>query len=98
MSTTTLHPTLDGTLRFPSHSLLSLACQAVRLLHAHYTQQYETALTAGDEDSEVEFMENLTDVSITQGVLDPVYWKEHIDKRTGKPLLYHIESCYLRNY
>ena len=89
MSTATTITTLEGTLRFPAHSLLSLASQIVRLLNAHYTQQYETALTAGD-DSEVESVENLTDVQITLQQLDPVYWKELADKRlqsTGKSLL-----------
>jgi len=68
--------TLDSTLRFPAHSLLSLACQALRLLHAHYTQQYETALTAGDEDSEYENVQNIGDVEITLQDLDPVYFAD----------------------
>lgn len=79
--------TLDGILRFPAHSLLSLASKTVRLLHSHYTQRHQTALTAGDEASEEESVENLTDVEITLRELDPVYWKELADKRlqsTGK--------------
>ena len=73
--------TLDGTLRFPAHSLLSLASQTVRLLHAHFTQQHQISLSAGDEASENESVENLTDVEITLQELDPVYWKELADKR-----------------
>ena len=98
MTTTAISTlTLDGTLRFPAHSLLSLASQAVRMLHAHHTQQYQTFLTAGNEDSEVESVENLTDVEITLKELDPVYWKELADRRlqsTGKPS--HTPSFYLR--
>jgi len=75
MSTTAI-----STLGFPANSLLSLASQTVRLLNAHFNQQYETALTAGD-DYEVESVENLTDVQITLQQLDPVYWKELADKR-----------------
>ena len=95
MTTTAIFTlTLDGTLRFPAHSLLSLACQTVRLLHAHHTQQHQTSLTAGDEDSEVESVENLTDVEITLQELDPVYWKELADRRlqtTGRP-------CYIQSH
>lgn len=91
MSTTTaISPRLEGSLSFPLDLLLSLASQTVRLLNAHYSQQYEIALTAGD-DSEVESVEALTDVQITLQQLDPVYWKELADKRlqsTGK------QSCY----
>ena len=79
---------LDGTLRFPVHSLLSLTLQVVCLLHAHHTQQHQKSLTAGDEDSEAESVENLTDMEITLQELDPVYWKELADRRlqiTGKP-------------
>jgi hypothetical protein len=86
-TTTTAISTLDGTLRFPAHSLLSLASQIVRLLYAHYTQQYETA---ADEDSASECLWNLTDAHITLHLLDPVYWKELTDKRlenNGKSLL-----------
>ena len=80
--------TLDGTLRFPAHSLLSLASQTLRLLHAHHTQQHQASLAAGDEDSEVESVENLTDVEITLREIDPIYWKDLADRRlqtTGKP-------------
>ena len=92
MSTTTAISTLtlDGTLRFPAHSLLSLASQTVRLLHEHYTQRHQTAVTAGDEASEDDSVQNLTDVEITLQELDPVYWKELADKRlqsTGEPFL-----------
>ena len=79
--------TLDGILRFPAHSLLSLASQSIRLLHTHYTQQHQTSLTTGDEASEDESVENLTDVEITLRELDPVYWKGLADVRlqsTGK--------------
>lgn len=73
--------TLDGTLRFSANSLLSLASQIVRLLHTHHSQQRETFLAAGDEDSEVESVENLTDIEILLRELDPVYWKEVADRR-----------------
>lgn len=85
--------TLDGILRFPAHSLLSLASQTVRLLHAHFTQQHQTSLIAGDEASEDESVENLTDVEITLRELDPIYWKELADRRlqtTGKSFFYYI--------
>ena len=75
-------------LSFPAQSLLSLACQSVRLLHAHHTKQHQAALTTGDEDSEAESVENLTDVELTLQELDPVYWKELADERlqsTGEP-------------
>ena len=51
-------------------SLLSLTSQTIWLLHAHHTQQHQTFLTTGKEDSEVEIVENLTDVEITLQVLD----------------------------
>jgi hypothetical protein len=81
---------LDGT-----HSLLLLASKVVHSLHSHYDQQYQTALTAGDEDSEVENVENLNDVELTLQELDPVYWKELVDRRlqsTGEV----VKSCHVR--
>ncbi|KAK2459584.1 hypothetical protein APHAL10511_008394 [Amanita phalloides] len=68
--------TLDDT-----YSLLSLASKVVHSLHSHYDQQRQTALTAGDEDSEAESVENLNDVELTLQELDPVCWKELADRR-----------------
>ena len=85
--TTTATLRLDGTLRLPAHSLFTPASQTVHLLHAHLTQQHQTSLTADDEASAVESVENLTDVEITLQELDLVYWKELADRRwqtTGK--------------
>jgi hypothetical protein len=84
--------TLDG-----ADSLLSLASKAVHLLHSHYEQRNQTAVTAGDEDSEVESVENLNDVELTLQELDPVYWKELVDKRlesTGEV----VKSCYVQKF
>ena len=64
-----------------AHSLLSLACKALQLLHSHHHQQFQAAQTAGDEDAEVESVENLNDVEQTLKELDPVYWKELADGR-----------------
>lgn len=68
--------TLDGNLRFRAHLLLSLASQTVRLLNTHYTQQYETALTTDDDDSEVESVENLNDVRVLfeLGCIPKAFW------------------------
>ncbi|KIL71516.1 hypothetical protein M378DRAFT_19833 [Amanita muscaria Koide BX008] len=68
--------TLDGT-----QYLLSLASKAVHSLHSHYDQQRQMAVTAGDEDWEAKIVENLYDVELTLKELDPVYWKELVDKR-----------------
>lgn len=65
--------TLGGT-----HYLLSLASKVVQSLHSHYDQQLQTA---GNEDSEAEIAENLYDVELTLKELDPVCWKELVDKR-----------------
>jgi hypothetical protein len=35
------------------------------LLHLHYEQQLQTAVTAGDEDSEADIVENLNNMEIT---------------------------------
>lgn len=81
--------TLDDT-----HSLLSLASEVVYSLHSHYEQQYQTAVTAGDEDSEVDIVDNLNDVELTLQELDPVYWKGLVDKRlesAGEV----VKSCYV---
>jgi len=52
------------TASFLAHSLLFLASHTLRLLHAHYTQQYEASLATGDDDSEGESADNLNDVDI----------------------------------
>ena len=68
--------TLDGT-----DSLLLLASQVVRSLHSYYTQQHQKAVTAGDDVSEVDLVDNLNDMELTLRELDPVYWKGLADKR-----------------
>lgn len=80
MTTTAISAlTLDGTFRFPAHSLLSLASQIVRLLHGHCIQQLEKCLY--DEDEYESTLENWNDVEITLQELDPVYWKEFDDRQ-----------------
>ena len=84
--------TLDGT-----HSLLELAAEVIRSLHSYYEQQHQTAVTAGDEDSEVDIVENLNDVELTLKELDPIYWKGLVDKRcesTGEV----GKSCYVEKF
>jgi hypothetical protein len=81
--------TLNGT-----QYLLSLASKVVHSLHSHYEQQCQMAVTAGDEDSEAEIVENLCDVELTLKELDPVCWKGLVDKRlesTGEV----VKSCYV---
>jgi hypothetical protein len=76
-----------------THSLLSLASKAVGSLHLHYNQQWQTALTVGDEDSEAESVENVYDVELTLQELDPVCF---VDRRlsTGEV----VKSCYIRKF
>ncbi|KAF8337695.1 hypothetical protein F5887DRAFT_890474, partial [Amanita rubescens] len=81
--------TLDG-----AHSLLSLASKVVHSLYPHYEQQHQTAVTAGDEDSEAEIVENLNDVELTLKELDPIYWKELVDKRLEGKALPHGELAH----
>ena len=79
--------TLGGT-----QYLLSLASKAVHSLHSHYEQQCQMAMTAGDKDSEA--AEILYDVELTLRKLDPICWKELVDKRlesTGEV----VKSCYV---
>ena len=66
--------TLGGT-----QYLLSLVSKAVHSLHSHYEQQCQTAMTAGDKDSEA--AEILYDVELMLRKLDPVCWKELVDKQ-----------------
>ena len=79
--------TLGGT-----QYLLLLASKAVHSLHSHYEQQCQMAMTAGDKDSEA--AEILYDVELTLRKLDPICWKELVDKRlesTGEV----VKSCYV---
>ncbi|KAF8325529.1 hypothetical protein F5887DRAFT_1018708 [Amanita rubescens] len=73
--------------------LLSLASKVVQSLHSHYDQQLQTA---GDEDSEAEIAENLYDVELTLKELDPVCWKELVDKRLESTELAHRANLQTR--
>ena len=55
-------------------------------------------MATGDEDSEVEIVENLNDVELMLQELDPVYWKELIDKQlestSDQEFNYYLMDCY----
>ena len=54
-------------------------------------------MATGNEDSEVEIVENLNDVELMLQELDPVYWKEPVDKRLESTSEV-VKSCYVQEF